>query len=121
VAERLGGEHQRVEIKLPSSVMNACGAPLTGDLKATLSSAISFSTSGKRQCACTSMVLTRLPFTLTGNRCPPPCCARRVEHRAAAESNAGRSDRAFEEISACGHFPLLLSRVGIPGPAPADY
>jgi hypothetical protein len=32
-----------------------------------------------------------------------------------SEGDAGRSDCASEEISACGHFPLLLSRLEIPG------
>src|SRR5712675_425162 len=32
-----------------------------------------------------------------------------------SEGNAGRSGCAFEEISACGQFLLLLSRLEIPG------
>src|SRR6476469_4170722 len=56
-----------------SIAMKCSCAPLVGGITLRACSPISAIDSWNRQCACTSMVLTRLPLTLTGSRRPPFC------------------------------------------------
>ena len=62
-------------LRRSSMTMKCSCAPLTRGSTRLASSPIRTTASRKWQCACTSMVLMRLPLTITGRRCPSPCWA----------------------------------------------